>query len=125
MSYFQHIVLEEGGRLVAEAVVETHPDLVDAMLRVAAGPIPPATATRLVHAVLDLVQVPAGTPLEVTFPTGEAEMLEQIRTRCPDVTTRVAGLRCRLHTTIPSPPPPTDGPIWALTGRSVRPRAAN
>jgi hypothetical protein len=105
MSHVQHIVIEDDGRLLAEAVVESHPDLVDAMLRVEAGHIAPGTTTRLVDAVLDLIQVPAGTTLEMTFPTGQAEMLEQIRRRCPDVTTRVAGVSCRLHTTVPTPPP--------------------
>ena len=102
MSNFQHIVIEDDGRLLAEAVVESHPDLVEAMLRVEAGQIAPGATARLVDAVLDLMQVPAGTALEMTFPTGEAEMLEQIRSRCPDVTTRVAGVSCRLHTTVPT-----------------------
>src|SRR4051794_35498244 len=119
MSKFQHIVIEDDGRLLAEAVVESHPDLVEAMLRVEAGHIAPGTTSRLVDAVLDLMQVPAGTVLEMTFPTGAAEMLEQIRSRCPDVTTRVAGVSCRLHTTVPTSPPaeefdrgfdPTHGP---------------
>jgi len=105
MSNCQHIVIHDDGRLLAEAVVESHPDLVDAMLRVEAGHIAPGTTTRLVDAVLDLIQVPPGTPLEMTFPTGQAEMLEQIRRRCPDLTTRVAGVSCRLHTTVPTPPP--------------------
>src|SRR3954454_7201205 len=106
MTKFQHIAIEDDdGRLLAEAVVESHPDLVEAMLRVEAGPIAPGTTTRLVDAGLGLMQVPAGTSLEMTFPTGEAEMLEQIRTRCPAPTTRVAGVSCRLHTTVPGPPP--------------------
>ena len=92
MSNCQHIVIEGDGRLLAEAVVESHSDLVEAMLRVEAGHIAPGTTSRLVDAVIDLMQVPAGTALEMTFPTGQAEMLEQIRTRCPNVTTRVAGV---------------------------------
>src|SRR3954467_12167870 len=83
MSKFQHIVIEDDGRLLAEAVVESRPDLVEAMLRVEAGHIAPGTTSRLVDAVIDLMQVPAGTVLEMTFPTGQAEMLEQIRSRCP------------------------------------------
>src|SRR3954470_12875862 len=103
MSNSQHIVIEDDGRLLAEAVVESHPDLVEAMLRVEAGHIAPGTTAQLVDAVLDLIKVPAGTTLEMTFPTGQAEMLEQIRRRCPDVTTRVAGVSCRLHTSVPTP----------------------
>src|SRR4051812_12581849 len=105
MSKSQHIVIEDDGRLLAEAVVESRPDLVEAMLRVEAGHIAPGTTSRLVDAVLDLMQVPAGTELEMTFPTGQVEMLEQIRSRCPNITTRVAGVSCRLHTTVPTPPP--------------------
>jgi hypothetical protein len=105
MSKVQHIVIEDDSRLLAEAVVESHPDLVDAMLRVEAGHFAPGATVRLVNAVLDLMQVPPGTAMEMTFPTGQAEMLEQIRRRCPDVTTRVAGVSCRLHTTVPTPPP--------------------
>jgi hypothetical protein len=105
MSNCQHIVIEDDGRLLAEAVVESHPGLVDAMLRVESGHIAPGTTARLVDAVLDLIRMPPGTALEMTFPTGQAEMLEQIRTRCPDMTTRVAGVSCRLHTTVPRPAP--------------------
>ena len=101
MSKLQHVVIEDRGRLLAEAVVAVHPDLVEAWLRVEAAPTPPGATSRLVDAVLDQIQVPAGTALEMTFPTGEAEMLEQIRHRCPDVTTRVAGVSCRLQTTFP------------------------
>jgi hypothetical protein len=50
---------------------------------------------------LDLPDVAPGTRLEITLPTGDAEMLEQIRNRCPDVNTRVAGVSCRLQTTFP------------------------
>lgn len=102
MSNFQHIVIEDDGRLLAEATVEAHPHLVEAWLRVEAAPTPPGASSRLVDAVLDLLHVPAGTALEMTFPAGAAEMLEQIRSRCPDVTTRVAGVSCRLYTTCPT-----------------------
>ena len=39
--------------------------------------------------------------LEITLPTGDAEMLEKIRNRCHDINTRVAGMSCRLQTTFP------------------------
>jgi hypothetical protein len=110
MSSLQHIVIEDDGRILAEAVVKSHPDLVEAMLRVEAGHIAPGTSSRLVDAVIDLMQVPPGTALEMTFPTGQAEILEQIRRRCPSLTTRVAGVSCRLHTTVPPPTPPVPGP---------------
>ena len=124
MSNVQHIVIEDGGRLLAEAVVESHPDLVEAMLRVEAGHIAPGTTSRLVDAVIDLLQMPPGTALEMTFPTGQAEMLEQIRRRCPNLTTRVAGVSCRLHTTVPTPSPPADDstvtPFSSMRGAATR-----
>src|SRR5215203_1104870 len=101
MSNIQHITINDDGRLLAEAVVQSHPDLVDAQLRVEAGHIPPGARSQLVDAVLDLPNVPSGTPLEITLPTGDAEMLDQIRNRCHNINTRVAGVSCRLHTTFP------------------------
>lgn len=111
MSNLQHITIEDHGHLLAEAVIESHPDLVDAHLRVEAGNVPPGALSQLVDAVLDLPDVPPGTPLEMTFPTGDAEMLEKIRNRCTDIDTRVARASCRLHTTFPRNP------------RSAQPRA--
>jgi len=101
MSNIQHITIKDDGRLLAEAVIQSHPDLVDAQLRVEAGHIPPGARSQLVDAVLDLPNVPSGTRLEITLPTGDAEMLDQIRNRCHSINTRVAGVSCRLHTTFP------------------------
>jgi hypothetical protein len=101
MSNVQHIMIEHNGHLLAEAVIQAHPDLVDAHLRVEAGLLPPSARSQLIDAVLDLPDVPPGTRLEMTLPTGDAEMLEQIRNRCHDINTRVAGVRCRLQTTFP------------------------
>ena len=102
MSNVQHITIEANGHLLAEAVIQSQPDLVDANLRVEAGHIPPGTRSQLVDAVLDLPNVPPGTRLEMTLPTGDGEILEQIRNRCRDVNTRVAGVSCRLQTTFPT-----------------------
>jgi len=101
MSNVQHITIEDNGHLLAEAFVKSHPDLVDAQLRVEAGHIPPGARSQLVDAVLDLPEVAPGTRLEMTLPTGDGEMLEQIRNRCHDVNTRVAGVSCRLQTNFP------------------------
>jgi hypothetical protein len=101
MSNVQHITIEDNGQLLAEAVIKSHPDLVDAQLRVEAGHMPPGARSQLVDAVLDLPDVPPGTRLEITLPTGEGELLEQIRNRCHDINTRVAGASCRLQTNFP------------------------
>jgi hypothetical protein len=102
MSNVQHITIEDHGHLFAEAVIHSQPDLVDAHLRVEAGHIPPGARSQLIDAVLDLPDVPPGTRLEITLPTGDGEMLEQIRHRCHDINTRVAGVSCRLQTTFPA-----------------------
>ena len=102
MSRVQHIGIKGDGHLLAEVVMETLPDLVDAHLQVEAAQLPPGALSRLVDAVLEIPNVHPGTHLEITFPTGVAEVLEQFRNRCPDVTTRCAGSRCRLHATFPS-----------------------
>lgn len=101
MSNVQHITIEDNGHLLAEAFIQSHPDLVDAQLRVETGHIQPGARSQLVDAVLEMPNVPPGTRLEITLPTGDAEMLEQIRNRCHDINTRVAGVSCRLQTTFP------------------------
>ena len=101
MSNVQHITIEDNGHLLAEAVIQSHSDLVNAYLRVEAGHMPPGTRSQLVDAILDLPNVAPGTRLEMTLPTGDGEMLEQIRNRCHDINTRVAGVSCRLQTTFP------------------------
>ena len=101
MSNLQHITIKDNGHLLAEAEIQTHPDLVDAHLRVETAQIPLGARSLLVDAVLDVPNVPPGTRLEITLPTGDPEMLEKIRNRCHDINTRVAGTSCRLQTTFP------------------------
>jgi hypothetical protein len=60
MSNLQHITIKDNGHLLAEADIQTHPDLVDAHLRVEAGHIPPGARSLLVDAVLDVPNVPPG-----------------------------------------------------------------
>jgi hypothetical protein len=45
---------------------------------------------------LDLPNLPVGTRLEITLPTGDVEMLEQIRKRCQKH--QHPGCRCELPT---------------------------
>lgn len=97
----RHITIEDEGRLLAEADVFTRPDVVRAALRVESGHLPTGTRTRLVDAVLDIFDAPAGTPLEVTLPAGDAEILLRMRERCTEVDARAAGASCLLHTTTP------------------------
>jgi hypothetical protein len=100
-SNFQHITIEDDGRVLAEADVRAEPDVVRAALRVEAGHLPPGTRARLVDAVLDISGAQPGTRLVVTLPAGDAEILERIRERCEQVETRAAGASCLLDTTQP------------------------
>ncbi len=97
----RHITIEDDGRLLAEADVSSQAGVVRAALRVEAGHLPTGTRARLVDAVLDTSDAPAGTPLEVSLPAGDAEILLRMRERCTDVETRAAGASCLLHTTTP------------------------
>ena len=81
-SNFQHITIEDDGRVLAEADVRAEPDVVRAALRVEAGHLPPGTRARLVDAVLDIPDAQPGTRVVVTLPAGDAEFLERIRERC-------------------------------------------
>ena len=98
----QHITIFDGKRVLAEADVDSGPDLVQARLRVESGHLPPGTRTQLVDAVLDLTTGEPGVALEMTLPAGDAEMLQRVRERCHGVDAHAAGASCRLHTTIPS-----------------------
>lgn len=102
LSNYQHItIFEDDGRLLAEADVEASPELIQAHLRVEAGHLPPGTRTKLVDAVLEISNAQPGTPLEMTLPAGDFEILERMRQRCIGVTTRAAGASCRLQTITP------------------------
>ena len=105
MSNTQHITIEDDsdGRVLAAAEVHANPYLIQAQLRVEAGPVPEGVRARLVDAVLDLHCFPPGTALEMTLPAGDVEMLEQVRQRCGTIRTRAAGASCLLRTTTPTP----------------------
>jgi hypothetical protein len=97
----KHITIEDDDRVLAEADVQSEPDVVRAALRVEAGHLPPGTRARLVDAVLDAPDARPGTRLEVALPAGDAEMLERMRERCEQVETRAAGASCLITTTQP------------------------
>jgi hypothetical protein len=92
----EHITLEDDGRILAEATVQsdTHTHVVHAELHLEAGHLPVGTRTRLVDAVLDQPDAEPGMHLEVTLPAGDGEILERLRERCDDLETRPAGASC-------------------------------
>src|SRR5215203_588726 len=89
----RHVEIEDHGRLVASADLEPVSDAhaVRVSVHVEAGHVSPGTGARLVDAVLDAPEVPHAERLEVTVPRGEAGVLDRVRERCEDVTTRPAG----------------------------------
>ena len=95
----QHITIFDDGRLLAEAAVQSGPDVIQAQLRVESGHLPPGIRTQLVDAVLDLTDVEPGTALEMTLPAGDSEMLQRVRERCRGVDAHAAGASCRLQAT--------------------------
>ncbi len=92
-NHHQHIDLDDEGRLVATADLQTDPQsgVVCAQLHVEPGHQRPGTGGRLVDAVLARVASREVVRLVATLPAGEAEVLERLRERCPDVRVRPAG----------------------------------
>lgn len=90
----------DDNRVLAEADVDFGPELVQAQLRVEFGRLPAGTRAQLVDAVLDLTEAEPGTPVEMTLPAGDAELLQRLRERCVGVDTRAAGASCRLFGTM-------------------------
>jgi hypothetical protein len=102
MSDAQHITIDDNGRLLAEADVRATDQAVQAELRVEAGHLPTGTRTKLIDAVLDLATAEPGTPLHLTLPAGDAEMLQRLGERCSGLTARAAGATCQVDTHTPA-----------------------
>ena len=98
----EHITVEEDGRVLAEATVQSDDEhrSVHADLHVEAGHLPVGTRTRLVDAVLDQATAP-GTHLDATLPAGDGEILDRLRERCDDVQARSAGASTLATATVP------------------------
>ena len=102
MSDVQHITIDDDGRLLAEADVRATDQAVQAELWVEAGHLPTGTRSHLVDAVLDSSTAEPGTPLHLTLPAGDAEMLQRLGERCTTVTARAAGATCQVDTRTPA-----------------------
>jgi hypothetical protein len=102
MSDVQHITITDEGRVLAEADVRSSEYAVRGELWVEAGHLPAGTRSNLVDAVLDLTTAEPGTPLHLTLPAGDGEMLQRMRERCTTVTTRAAGATCQVDTHTPA-----------------------
>lgn len=102
----QHIVVEDGSRVLARADVQPDTELhtVHAWLHVESGQLPPGVRTRLVDAVLDLPGLQNGAHLQAAVPAGDGEMVTRVRQRCEHVRLRSAGSSCLVEATLPGGP---------------------
>lgn len=91
--HHQHIAMDDDGRLVATADLQTDPEsgVLRAQLHVEAGHQRPGTGGKLVDAVLARAASGRAVRLLATISAGDAEVLERLRERCEDVQIRAAG----------------------------------
>ena len=89
----RHVEISDDERTVAAAEVtsEGPGGTARAALRAESGHITPGRRAGLAGAVLDLPGVQESARLNVVFPLGDSETLQQLQERCPDVRTRAAG----------------------------------
>ena len=99
----QHIELEDQGRVVGQAELETDGTGLRAALHVVSGHHRPDTGARLVDAVLDESHAEPGTPVHITLPAGDAEALLRLRERCDDLHARSAGATVLADGTLATP----------------------
>lgn len=100
----EHVEIKDGDQTVAGAEVTTSAEpagTVRASLHAAAGHITPGRRASLVDAVMDLPQVQESERLKAAAPMGDAELLQRLRERTEDSTTRPAGSTVLLEGTIP------------------------
>ena len=89
----RQVEISEDERTVAAAEVtsEGPGGTAWASLCAESGHITPGRRAGLAGAVLDLPGVQESAHLNVVFPLGDSETLQQLQERCPDVRTRAAG----------------------------------
>ena len=108
----QHVEIKDGEDTVAAAEVTTSPEpggTAQASLHAAPGHIAPGSRASLVDAVMDLPEVQASEHLQATVPLGDSELLERLRERTDDTTTRAAGSTALLDANIPPDGEPGSG----------------
>jgi hypothetical protein len=101
-----HLEIKEGEQTVAAADVTIPPETgtAQASLRTAPGHIVPGRRASLVDAVMDLPDVQESSHLEAALPIGDSEILDRLRERSENATTRAAGSSALLDADIPGPP---------------------
>jgi hypothetical protein len=97
----RRVEVKDGAQTVATAdVIMTAQGTARTSLHAVAGHIAPGWRTHLVDAVMDLPEVQASARLEATVPLGDGELLERLRERTTDATTRPAGSSLLFDATI-------------------------
>lgn len=84
--------LVRSGSALAEVRVDD--DVVDVHFSTPAGHQPTDVRSSLVAAVFDLPELRTSRLLRATVPLGDAELLIQVRRRCPSARSRAAGASC-------------------------------
>ena len=79
-----------------------------ASLHAESGRVPPGKRTDLVDAVMDLPEVQASSRLEAAVPLGDSELLERLRQRTRQTSTRPAGSTALVEAAIPPEDQPGD-----------------
>jgi len=108
----RRVEIKDGDETVAAAEVTTSQEpggTAQASLHAASGHIAPGSRASLVDAVMDLPEVQASEQLQATVPLGDAELLERLRERTEDTTTRPAGSTALLDANIPPEGEPGSG----------------
>ena len=92
----QHITIEDEGRAVASADLQSSADThtISASMHIESGHLPTGTRIRLVDAVVDRAWALQAERLQASLPAGENEILDRLRERCTDVDARAAGASC-------------------------------
>jgi hypothetical protein len=80
-----------------------------ASLHAEPGHVPPGKRTDLVDAVMDLPEVQASSRLEAAVPLGDSELLERLRQRTTQTSTRPAGSTALVEAAIPRDKPGDEG----------------
>jgi len=101
------VCLEQDGQIVAAADVDftTAAGTVRAVLHSRVQPLPAHIGRRLVDAVVDLLEGTGATQLNAAVSAVDVEMVQRLRERTHDVSTRLAGTTTVLITAHPAPSP--------------------
>jgi len=122
----QQVTVHQDGQPVAAADVDftAGPDVVHAVLHGRVQPLPPHTGGRLVDAVVDLLEQAGTVRVDAAVPAVDADLVQRLRERTHDVTTRRAGTTVLItaHPQPASPPSPTGpSPAGPATPDTDRP----